>query len=949
MGIFTHKKILLLLPILLCYWASAQVADFTYSSTDTVYCTPYKMTFTQNCTGSPVGFVWDFGNGQKSNSAAAPATYLTPGNYKVTLTAIYAGTAASITKNIVVRPAPLVTISANKSNLCKPDIVSFTATGSSFITRYQWSFGDELTETTNNSSVSHPYRNYGNYTARLNVFTASGCTAAADYTININKFDITAAMSADTGCIPASTTLTASTNLPPGDIPLSYTWNFADGTASATTRDSSVIHLYNITDSISNAMVTINTAQGCSNTAQLNPFAFGNPPTNTIARTVLMTDSFCGSEKIKFVCTASNANYYVWDFGDSTILTVSDTLAIHQFSTLGNKKIIVTPFLNGCEGTKDSISIFIKGVIANYTYANACSNKKFYQFANASLGNISAFTWGFSDTPGIKDSVNSSINHNFPAYGTFNVLLSVADNITGCTDSVNYSIYTAAPVFVTTTHSVCKDSLITYKVSVTYPDSAGYSYEFHVNGDTVMNGKDSVLNYYPAKHGSFTDYVVLKDSTPGTCDDTLLLSNITVKGPVVDFTSPPRTCVNKTFSFTNNSQPYQSTDAIVSWRWDFGDSNYDATKTPTPHLYARAGLYTVSLTATDIHGCAQTKQREVRADRVPQVVVFPETDTICQGRDTAMLTGYTIDSLSWVPTTSISCIDCDTTRVYPLNTTMYIAQATTRFGCISYDTSLVKVYAPFTVKVFPEDTSICPGKPIAYKLNMPGITTWTPALSLDNRSANFTAAPTQDISYTVVVQDSAGCFADTAITNVHVYTLPQVNAGSDQILPYNTVFTISPAYSSNVTAYAWEPANRLNCNNCASPAGNALQTTTYTIKTTSANGCQASDTITIFIACENGNLLLPTAFSPNGNGVNEYFYPIARGYKTIRKFLIFNRRGNKVFERQNFSPNTPSLGWNGRINNSDYVADSETFAWFIEAECEQGQLVTNKGTVLLIR
>lgn len=949
MGIFTNKRWILLLPLLLCYWANAQVADFTYSAADTVYCTPYQMSFTQNCTGTPVGFVWDFGNGQKSNSAAESVTFITAGSYTVTLTAIYAAGAVSATKIIVVKPSPVVTINANKNNLCKPDIVSFTATGSPFITKYQWNFGDQLTDNSNSNSVSHPYRDYGNYTARLNVFTASGCKASADYSININKFDITAAMSADTGCIPASTTLTASINLPPGDAPLSYTWNFADGTAAATTPDSSITHVYNITDSIRNASVTINTAQGCSNTMQLNPFAFGTPPGNTSVRTVLMTDSFCGSEKIKFVCTASNANYYVWDFGDSSLVTVSDTLVTHQFSTLGNKKIIVTPFLNGCEGTKDSINILIKGVIAKYTYTNACDNKRSYQFTNGSLGNISHFNWAFSDTPGIKDSLNSNSFHNFPAYGTFNALLSIADNVTGCTDSINYNIYTAAPVFSSTTNSVCKDSLISYKVSATYPDSAGYNYEFHINGDSVLNGKDSVLNYYPTQHGNFNDYVVLKDANPGTCDDTLQLNNIIVKGPVVDFSSPPRTCIDKTFSFTNNSKPYQSTDVISNWRWDFDDSTYDAAKNPIPHIYARAALYTVRLTATDINGCAQTKQREVRADRLPQVMVFPSTDTICQGRDTAMLTGYTIDSLSWVPTTSISCIDCDTTRVYPFNTTMYIAKATTRFGCISYDTSIVKVFAPFTIKVFPEDTSICPGKPISYKLNMPGITTWTPALSLGNRSNNFITNPIQDVTYTVIVQDSAGCFADTATANVHVYPLPQVNAGPDQTLPYNNSFTITPAYGNDVVSYNWEPANKLSCSNCASPSGIALQTTTYTVKTTSVNGCQSSDNISIFIACENGNLLLPTAFSPNGNGINEYFYPIARGYKTIKKFVIFNRRGNKVFERQNFAPNTPSQGWDGRINNSDYVADSETFAWFIEAECEQGQLVTNKGTVVLIR
>jgi gliding motility-associated-like protein len=343
-------------------------------------------------------------------------------------------------------------------------------------------------------------------------------------------------------------------------------------------------------------------------------------------------------------------------------------------------------------------------------------------------------------------------------------------------------------------------------------------------------------------------------------------------------------------------------------------------------------------------------QKEVLMDRLPQISVFPAMDTICRGRDTAMLRAYTIDTLLWMPSTSINCTSCDTTHVFPSVTTTYIAQAKNWIGCTNYDTAIVKVYGPIDLKVFPADTAICPGKTISYRLNVNGITSWLPAIGLSNSNIkNPVATPFQDITYTAIVKDSAGCFTDTAFANVHVFPLPAVNAGPDKLVSYNSSFTITPVYSADVISYTWTPVINLICSNCDAPSGTALQTTTYTVKTTSVNGCTSSDNINIVIACENGNLLLPTAFSPNGNGINEYFYPIARGYKTIKKFVIFNRRGNKVFERQNFVPNIRSMGWDGRINNADNVADSETFAWYIEAECEQGQLVTNKGTVVLIR
>jgi|GEM_PF-788219 len=940
------------IAILLVNISFAQTADFTFASADNFHCTPYRVICTQSCTGNPTGFVWDFGNGQQGLNATELTVYTTPGTYSVTLTALYSNKAVSVTKTLVINPTPEVNVTADKNYLCKPGAVQFTATASSSITNYEWSFGDEggLQNSVSNRAV-HAYRDYGTYTAKVKATTAAGCAAAGNYDITINKLGITTTISNDTGCIPALTSLSAIAALPPGDNVLSYVWNFGDNTPSARTTAASVNHLYNTTDSINSASVTINSAQGCSNTFNFQPFAFGTPPYNTVAATAMATGTFCASETVAFSCKAVNANHYSWDWGDSTQSDVADTLATHKYRTLGNKRIIVTPYLNGCAGNKDTLNIFIKGVVANFNYSNLCSSKQTYLFNNTSLGSSARFNWQFSDTPGLQDSVNSNLTHIFPLAGSFNVSLNVIDNFSTCTDSVNYTIYTAVPVLTRTSTAVCKDSLVVYSVINSYPDSAGYTYEFHVTGDTVNTNTDSVLNHHPAKHGSFADFVIIKDALPGTCDDTLhLSSNSIVRGPVVDFTSAPRMCADKPFTFTNKSYPYNTNETVSNWQWQFGDSTSSTLKNPTPHKYPKPGLYTISLVGTDINGCVQKQQKDVLADRLPQVISFPAMDTICQGRDTAILTGYTIDSLRWLPATNISCNFCDTTKVYPFTTTAYIAQAKNRFGCISYDTSIIKVYAPLKVKVFPSDTTICPGQSIAYMLNTGGIASWSPGNYLNSTTVtNPIAKPTADITYTVIVKDSVGCFADTAIANAHVFALPAVDAGPDKIYSYNNSFTITPVYSAGVASYSWEPSTNLNCSNCPNPSGNALQTTTYTIKTTSVNGCTSSDKITIFIACENGNLLLPTAFSPNGNGINEYFYPIARGYKTIKKFVIFNRRGNKVFERQNFAPNIRSLGWDGRVNNADNVADSETFAWYMEAECEQGQLVTNKGTVVLIR
>ncbi|MBL0357207.1 MAG: PKD domain-containing protein [Chitinophagaceae bacterium] len=951
-NIYTKKSWIVLYSLLLSISLPAQTADFTYTSTDSFYCDPYKITFTQNCTGNPAGFIWHFGNGVRSGSASETILYTDAGVYNVTLTALYNNTAVSITKTITINRTPALSLTAGNNYLCKPGVVNFTAAGSSFISNYQWNFGDGTPLQNNNSnSASHAYRNYGTYPASVKATTGTGCSAISNYEIVVSKFGISTSLSTDSGCIPVTAVFNTTVNLPAGDRVLNYAWSFGDGSAISHGPDSIVTHVYNTTDSITTASLTITSTEGCSNFKNFPAFAFGTPPFNTLAKTVLLKDSFCGSELIQFHCKAVNANAYLWDFGDSSQITTSDTTVSHKYRSLGNKKIIVTPFFNGCEGPRDSLRIFIKGVIADFIFNNYCSNKNTYRFVNLSAGNISHYEWQFTDDPSIKDSVNFYAAHQFPVYGTFKAVLSLVDNTTGCTDEASRNIYTAVPSFTVSTNSICKDSLISYSVTHSYPGTAGYTYDFYVNGGNISNGQDSVLNYFPATHGSFAEYVIIKDAIPGTCDDTLQLNSHTiVKGPLAVFTVPLQLCVEKAFALGNESHPFYATDAITKWHWDFGDNKEDLLKDPLPHQYTQPSGYDISLTVTDINGCGNNMRQTILAAPMPSVMAFPARDTICGQRDSAMLTGYTIDSLLWLPSTNISCNFCDSTKVYPASTTSYIAQARNRFGCMSYDTCVITVYGPLNLKVFPADTTICPGRSFSFDLNTSGITTWSPSANFSNAGIkNPVVSPSQNTSYTVIVKDTAGCYADTAIANVTILPLPAVNAGDDKILAYKSSFTITPVYAPDVAGYRWEPALNLSCGNCAYPSGTALQTTTYTINTISVNGCTATDKITIAVSCESGNLLLPTAFSPNGNGVNEYFYPIARGYQTIRTFLVFNRNGYKVFERKNFVPNIPSLGWDGSIRNSGNVADSESFVWFIEAECEQGQVVTHKGTVVLVR
>lgn len=69
----------------------------------------------------------------------------------------------------------------------------------------------------------------------------------------------------------------------------------------------------------------------------------------------------------------------------------------------------------------------------------------------------------------------------------------------------------------------------------------------------------------------------------------------------------------------------------------------------------------------------------------------------------------------------------------------------------------------------------------------------------------------------------------------------------------------------------------------------------------------------------------PNVFSPNGDGINDTFYPIGKGAGEIIFLRVFSRWGEAVFERNNFPAGNPSLGWDGSFKGKPAVSDVYIF------------------------
>jgi len=126
------------------------------------------------------------------------------------------------------------------------------------------------------------------------------------------------------------------------------------------------------------------------------------------------------------------------------------------------------------------------------------------------------------------------------------------------------------------------------------------------------------------------------------------------------------------------------------------------------------------------------------------------------------------------------------------------------------------------------------------------------------------------------------------------------------------------------------------------------QSTTYKLKVENNKGCEIEDKVTILVY-RNGLLYAPNAFSPNGDGNNDYFMLYAKNnvISKINYFRIYDRAGNQVFNAANLLPNEFQNGWNGRFKGQ--AVGNGVYLWIAEIVWKDNQKEIVKGDVTLLR
>lgn len=175
-----------------------------------------------------------------------------------------------------------------------------------------------------------------------------------------------------------------------------------------------------------------------------------------------------------------------------------------------------------------------------------------------------------------------------------------------------------------------------------------------------------------------------------------------------------------------------------------------------------------------------------------------------------------------------------------------------------------------------------------------------------NGSANQNLMQAQPGEYSVTIVDANGCKLDTMFTIINRNTFQVQATGGGIVNLGETVPLDAVSNGSSLTHYAWIPEEGVNCAGCAHTVALPTDYTLYTVIATDTNGCQAQDTVSAEVI-EDYSAFTPNAFTPNGDGNNDYFEFF--GNKSGLKYfsiMIFDRWGEKVYESED-----AYFKWNG--------------------------------------
>ena len=398
-------------------------------------------------------------------------------------------------------------------------------------------------------------------------------------------------------------------------------------------------------------------------------------------------------------------------------------------------------------------------------------------------------------------------------------------------------------------------------------------------------------------------------------------------------------CHGDTVDFTNNST------GAVNYQWDFGDGSSSILPAPS-HVYPVQGLYIVKLYAHSFT-CVDSNIQTIDLRHKDSSAFSITSPLLCQGQSTAFTNNSvaTTPSYLWNFGDGTTSVSLSPTHTY-LHTGTYLVSLIVSDFVPCYDTAtqIVTVDSAGSLNMSLSDTTLCLGTYITMSADFLSAGSTALVWNLGNGDSITTGVNPVLYAYpnigTFTITSSVryrACPAINSSRTVNVFLQPKINLGSDTtICPGGAPLILTDVLTGTLPGATW-----LWSTGAASSSIAVSEPGIY-FATVRLGNCFASDTITLTNDCY---INIPNAFSPNSDGINDFFNPrdyFTNGLKTFN-MTIYNRWGQVVFE----TSKTSGSGWDGKFNNE--LQPQGVFIYRISATFIDGQAVDKTGNITLIR